>query len=101
MFIILLKGKSCIPVTEYKLDNLVNKSLEQAQTLLNSKGVTYEVIGGGNKVIKQYPYKNETLTSKDNIYLIDYKKNYNYHQCNYQFYHKVNPFFITKLIIHY
>jgi hypothetical protein len=59
-----------IPVTEYKLDNLVNKSLEQAQTILNSKGVSYEVLGSGNKIIKQYPKKGNQITNTDKVYLI-------------------------------
>ena len=59
-----------IPVTEYKLENYVNKNLEQAQTNLNSKGIQYEILGAGNKIIKQYPKRNSQITSTDKVYLI-------------------------------
>ena len=59
-----------IPVNEYKLDNFVNKSLEQAITILNSKGISYEVLGSGGKIIKQYPKRNSQITSTDKVYLI-------------------------------
>ena len=59
-----------IPVKKYKLDNLVNKTLEQAQTTLNAKGISYEVLGSGNKIIKQYPKRNSEVTNVDKVYLI-------------------------------
>ncbi len=61
---------SSIPITKFKTDNLVNKSLEQAQTTLNAKGIQYEVLGGGDKVIKQYPKSNTEMTNLDKVYLI-------------------------------
>ena len=59
-----------IPVNEYKLDNFVNKSLEQATTTLISKGIQYDVLGAGNKIIKQYPKRNSQITTTDKVYLI-------------------------------
>lgn len=59
-----------IEVKEYKLSNYVNKKIDNAITDLTAKGINYTVIGTGNKIIKQYPEKNDIITSKDTIYLI-------------------------------
>ena len=63
-------------VAEYKMPSFINKNIEKVKTTLSNNGMNYKVIGNGNKVIKQYPYKNETLTSKDNIYLITNDNSY-------------------------
>ena len=59
-----------IPVVEYKLDNLVNKTTEQATINLSSKGIRYEILGNGNKIIKQYPASKSKVTNTDIVYLI-------------------------------
>ena len=64
-----------IEINEYKLSNYVNKKIDNAITDLTAKGINYEVIGTGNKIIKQYPEKNDIITSKDTIYLITNDQN--------------------------
>ena len=59
-----------IPVVEYKLDNLVNKTTEQATTNLSSKGIRFQILGNGNKIIKQFPASKSKVTNTDTVYLI-------------------------------
>ena len=59
-----------IPVVEYKLDNLVNKTTEQATTNLSSKGIKFQILGNGNKIIKQFPASKSKVTNTDTVYLI-------------------------------
>ncbi len=61
---------SSLKVKEFELDNYVNKKLSDAKTELDSEGIKYVVLGTGNKIVKQYPEKNSTVTSEDTIYLI-------------------------------
>lgn len=61
---------SSIPVYEYKLDNLVNKTVEETTNKLTANNIKYIVLGNGSKVIKQYPEKGSEVTSTDVVYLI-------------------------------
>lgn len=61
---------SSTKVEDFKLDNYVNKKTEDAKTTLDAKQIKYIVIGNGTKIIKQYPEKNDTMTSADTLYLI-------------------------------
>lgn len=63
-------NSSSVTIKEYKLSNYVNKKVEDAKTSLDTLGIKYTVIGSGNKIIKQYPEKNDTITSADTLYLI-------------------------------
>lgn len=55
----------------YKIPNFDNKKVEDVKNILNnSKMYNQVVIGEGNKVIKQYPYKNSSITNKDRVFLI-------------------------------
>ncbi len=63
-------NSSSVTIKEYKLSNYVNKKAEDAKTSLDTLGIKYTVIGSGNKIIKQYPEKNDTITSADTLYLI-------------------------------
>ncbi|MBQ6477116.1 MAG: penicillin-binding protein [Bacilli bacterium] len=66
-------GKSettTVAVKEYELPNFTNKSLEKTKTTLNTNGIKYTIIGGGNKVIKQIPSSKIKVTNNDMIYLI-------------------------------
>lgn len=55
----------------YKIPNFDNKKVEDAKNILNNnKMYNQVVIGEGNKVIKQYPYKNSSITNKDRVFLI-------------------------------
>lgn len=64
-----------IPITEYEMPSFINKDLESTKTTLTSQGMTYTVLGTGNKVIKQYPEKGDTITNKDTVYLITNDQN--------------------------
>ena len=64
-----------IPITEYEMPSFINKDLESTKTTLTSQGMTYTVLGAGNKVIKQYPEKGDTITNKDTVYLITNDQN--------------------------
>ena len=64
-----------IPITEYEMPSFINKDLESTKTTLTSPGMTYTILGTGNKVIKQYPEKGDTITNKDTIYLITNDQN--------------------------
>ncbi len=57
-------------IIEYKLPSFINTNIEKAKTTLTSNSMNYRIYGNGNKVIKQYPPKNEKITNKDTIYLI-------------------------------
>ena len=57
------------------MPSFINKDLESTKTTLTSQGMTYTILGTGNKVIKQYPEKGDTITNKDTIYLITNDQN--------------------------
>ena len=59
-----------VVVKDYKLPSFVNKKLETVKNTLSMNGINYQVIGNGDKVIKQYPEKKELITNKDTVYLI-------------------------------
>lgn len=66
---------SSIEIKNYELPNFVNKKVESVKTTLAANGMTYQIIGSGDKVIKQTPSKNTTITNKDTIYLITNDEN--------------------------
>ena len=68
-------ASSEIEITEYTLPSLINQDLESAKTTLTAENMTYQVIGNGNKVVKQYPEAKDTVTNKDTIYLITNDQN--------------------------
>ena len=47
--------------TNYKLDNYINKDTEVVKNELDKNGMKVLVLGSGDKVINQYPTKNNTL----------------------------------------
>ena len=61
-------------VIEYKMNSFISKDIEKVKTTLTNAGMKYQVIGNGNKVVKQYPDKNSKVTNKDTIYLITNQK---------------------------
>ena len=64
-----------VEVKEYEVPSFINKELESEKTTLTSEGINYTVIGNGDKVVKQYPEKNDTITNQDTIYLITNDQN--------------------------
>lgn len=61
---------SSIEITTYEIPSFVNKKVESVKTTLTSNGISYNIIGDGDKVIKQTPSASTTITNKDTIYLI-------------------------------
>lgn len=59
-----------ITINEYKLSNYINKKVTNITPQLTKDGINYSIIGSGDKIIKQYPKSNDTITSKDTLYLI-------------------------------
>ena len=59
-----------IEITNYKIPSFVNKKVESVKTTLTSENIKYVIIGAGDKVIKQSPSANTTMTNQDTIYLI-------------------------------
>ena len=55
---------------EIVIESFTNKNIDKVKVSLDSKGIKYQIIGNGNKVIKQSPNKNDTITNNDTIYLI-------------------------------
>ena len=66
---------SSIDIIDYKIPSFINKKVESVKTTLESAGMSYKIIGSGNKVIKQTPAKGITITNKDIIYLITNDEN--------------------------
>ncbi len=56
-------------VTKYKVENYKNKTVENVKQILEQNGVSCIVFGNGNKVIDQYPSKNTTISTKDNVFI--------------------------------
>lgn len=59
-----------IEIITYQIPSFVNKKVESVKITLTSEGISYQVIGEGDKVIKQTPSATTTITSQDTIYLI-------------------------------
>lgn len=58
-------------IITYKLPSLENKNTDEVKQLLNSNGITNQVIiGAGNKIINQFPERNTTITNKDKVFLV-------------------------------
>lgn len=66
---------SSIEVIDYEVPSLVNKKVESVKTTLEAAEIPYQIIGSGDKVIKQTPSKGTTITNKDTIYLITNDQN--------------------------
>lgn len=59
-----------VEVTEYELPSFLNQKVETTKTTLTSAGIKYQILGTGDKVVKQYPEKEDTITNQDTVYLI-------------------------------
>ena len=59
-----------VEIKDYELPSFVNKKVESVKTTLESEGMNYQILGSGDKVVKQTPTKKTTVTNKDTIYLI-------------------------------
>lgn len=59
-----------IDITDYKVPSFINKNVDKVKSTLEKNKISYQVLGTGTKVIKQYPEKNDIITNKDKVYLI-------------------------------
>ena len=57
-------------INSFKLDNYVNKKVENVKVDLETKKINHVILGNGNKVIKQSPNSYEMFSSNDTLYLI-------------------------------
>ncbi|WPP42837.1 penicillin-binding transpeptidase domain-containing protein [Paenibacillus hunanensis] len=66
------KAKTTVQQTQtiYTAPVLTGKPLDQAKKNLLAKGISYKVVGSGNKVVKQYPAAGATMGSGQSIYLM-------------------------------
>ncbi|MDD3048620.1 MAG: penicillin-binding transpeptidase domain-containing protein [Bacilli bacterium] len=62
--------QSNIDVISYEMPNLINKTLETASSIIAGYQSNLIVIGNGNKIINQYPNKDNMVDNKDNIFVV-------------------------------
>ena len=55
---------------KYTLPSFISKRTIDVTNTLNNEGLTYVVIGNGDKIIKQYPESNTVVSELDKIYLV-------------------------------
>lgn len=55
---------------EYEMPSLVNHSLDYVNEKLKSYGVKKVIIGDGSSIIKQYPLPQESVSTKQNVFLL-------------------------------
>ena len=67
--------QNTIEITNYKVPSFINKKLDTVKTTLTSDKIKYVVIGEGDKVVKQSPSPDKTMTNQDTIYLITNDRN--------------------------
>ena len=59
-----------VDATTYKLDNYLNKNISEVKNDLENKFNEVIVIGNGNKIINQYPKKDEVVSVLEKVYLV-------------------------------
>ena len=59
-----------VDATTYKLDNYLNKNISEVKSDLENKFSEVIVIGNGNKIINQYPKKDEVVSVTEKVYLV-------------------------------
>ena len=59
-----------IDIKDYKVESFTNQKVDKVKLTLNSKGIKYQILGNGSKVIKQSPNSGDIITNNDIIYLI-------------------------------
>lgn len=57
-------------IVKYKMPNLLSKSYSEAEEALSITNVNVYKIGNGDKVIKQYPAKDEALYTNSKVFLL-------------------------------
>lgn len=59
-----------VDATSYKLDNYLNKNISEVKSDLEQKFSEVIVIGNGDKIINQYPKKEEIVSVTEKVYLV-------------------------------
>ena len=59
-----------IEIKDYQVPSFINKKIDTAKTNLDSNGISYIVLGNGNKIIKQTPEQGDIITNQDRVFLI-------------------------------
>lgn len=57
-------------VTSLKLDSYINQKVTDVSSALKQNNINVTIIGSGDKIIAQYPNKDETVLSYDRVFLI-------------------------------
>ena len=57
-------------VTSLILDSYINKKTEEVKAIMDQNHIQTVIIGGGDKIIAQYPKKGEKVLSYDKVFLI-------------------------------
>lgn len=63
-------NSTVMTVEKYTVPSFVNRKTDYAKTALDAKGISYQIIGNGDKIVKQTPTMNSDITSFDKVYLI-------------------------------
>ena len=59
-----------IEIKDYIVPSFINKKIDAAKSQLEAKGIRVQVLGEGNKVVKQTPEEGDIINNQDTIYLI-------------------------------
>ena len=57
-------------IENFYLDNYLNKDKDDVVSILKEKKIPYLILGGGDKVVWQYPYKGSLLSRNDTVFLL-------------------------------
>ena len=60
---------------KYTIPSFINKNTIDVEKTLQEKGLTYIKVGDGEKIIKQYPQKDNVVTSLDKIVIVTNSEN--------------------------
>ena len=55
---------------EYKVENYINKNIEEVKSSLEGKNIEIITIGNGDTVVNQYPNENSKLVEKEKLFLV-------------------------------
>ena len=58
-----------IKINKYNVGNYINSKLNDVKTILDTNGISYQVFGNGDKIVKQYPDCCCSITNDNKIYL--------------------------------
>ena len=65
-------------IENFKVDNYINKNKDKVIQELSANNIKYIVLGSGNKIINQYPSKNEVISTNDLVILMTNSDTYEF-----------------------